>query len=275
MVQLRRCQCHEHRSGGFTLLELLVAVAIIALLLSILLPTLGRARQQARTAVCASNVRQLAIANTAYSSDDKGHYCPAAVRIQTENLHRWHGTRRTVAEPFDPQHGPLVPYLGVEEGIRACPSFREFVTEGEAPFEKGGGGYGYNQAYVGRVLRRKSNNSFELLTDEQGVMSERVRRPAETLMFADTAFAAVARGVIEYSFAEPRFHPQYVHFQARMDPSIHFRHNGQVNVAWCDGHVNRRLRSFTWKSICYDGDPARENLGWFGQNDDNSYFDLE
>ena len=47
------------RSSGFTLIELLVCVAIIAVLIALLLPMLGRVRMSARSAVCASNLRQL------------------------------------------------------------------------------------------------------------------------------------------------------------------------------------------------------------------------
>ena len=60
---------HTRTVAGFTLIELLVVVAIIALLISILLPSLGRARAQARTSLCASRISQLAKSLLIYSED--------------------------------------------------------------------------------------------------------------------------------------------------------------------------------------------------------------
>jgi prepilin-type processing-associated H-X9-DG protein len=259
---------------GFTLVELLVSVSTVALLLSVLVPSLRGAREQARAAVCGSNVRQVTLANTAYAADHGGRYCPGAAGLRSDNLHRWHGIRDASDEPFDADRGPLVVYLGGQARIRVCPSFRSAVRDSPAAFERGCGGYGYNQAYIGRVVRGKTNGSCAVITDRSGVSSERIQRPAGTLMFADAAFAAVAEGVVEYSFAEPRFHAEYVHRRARTDPSVHFRHGERASVAWADGHVSRPRRSFTWDSGLYAGDPERARIGWFGHRDDNSDFDL-
>ena len=252
------------RSDAFTLVELLVTAGLVMLLIGILLPSLSGAREQARSTLCQSNIRQLTMANGLYAQESGGVYVPGASQF-LQNLNRWHGERSTLGEPFASAHGPLIAYLGPDGAIRDCPTFKPETCG----FETGNGGYGYNNAYVGVQTTLNRRGRVIVVSDLAGAVADRVKRPGETLMFTDSAF--VDGLLIEYSFAEPRFHPS---FASRADPSIHFRHAQRANVAWCDGSVRREMRTHTWSSGVYPGDPDRWGIGWFGATDNNSLFDF-
>jgi prepilin-type processing-associated H-X9-DG protein/prepilin-type N-terminal cleavage/methylation domain-containing protein len=246
------------RSAAFTLMELLVVVAVIGLLAAFGLGALPAALGSAQAAACRSNLRQLAAANLAYAADH-GRYVAAAADIAGKNSIRWHGVRSGKA--FDGAKGPLAPYLGgggASAWVRQCPGFR---PEAEGGFEAACGGYGYNALGVGSEICLPGNG----VKTEFGMRPGALARPAATVMFADAAFlkgSGTKAKLIEYSFAEP---PQFAGGGTPW-PSIHFRHRGKANVAWCDGHVSAEILDRT------DGRSAGHALGWFGP-DDNGLFD--
>jgi prepilin-type N-terminal cleavage/methylation domain-containing protein/prepilin-type processing-associated H-X9-DG protein len=97
----------SHRTG-FTLVEMLVVVAILATLLALLMPTLADAAFAARLAACKSNLRQITVAHTNYASEERGWYpYPATEQRQIEGETRW--MLPTGTSPS--QSSMLAPYL--------------------------------------------------------------------------------------------------------------------------------------------------------------------
>jgi prepilin-type N-terminal cleavage/methylation domain-containing protein/prepilin-type processing-associated H-X9-DG protein len=100
-------------SVGFTLVELLVVIGIVALLISILMPALNNARQQANAIKCMSNLRQITLAWHMYSNEHKGKTMPT------------HTTQHFGAGTGDIWVAFLRPYYGATADIRNCPTAPE------------------------------------------------------------------------------------------------------------------------------------------------------
>ncbi len=243
---------------GFTLLELLIVVAIIAVLAGLLLAVLGSTKDKAQATQCVSNLRQLALANLAHVAEHGGQYVQAQER---NNNVRWHGVRKNGKQPFDATQGLLAPYLGGERRVKLCGTFRDALKGGQT-FEASTGGYGYNAAYIGGTWR--DTYRAEFVTN--------VPQPTRTVMFADTALPR-ANGIQEYAYAEPyQWVDRAGKLAGALAPSVHFRHAGRANVAWCDGHVSAEEPTRLGATNLYGGDASKGNIGWFGPEANNGYW---
>lgn len=284
--------------AAFSLIELLVTVAIIAILVGVLLPSLAGARESARGAVCTSNLRQLMLADDLYAADAKDRFAPGSPDGVT-NLMRWHGSRTSAGQAFSAAGGTLTEYLAsggdaASAQVRTCPTFAGTAAQLAASgsgFERSAGGYGYNNSYVGMERRPAGTEPgserevWAIVTDRLGSARGRFETPAATAAFADCAFAAggspATAGLVEYSFLEPRFWPEGP--STRADPSVHFRHGptsragpavpGAAGVVWLDQHVTSERMTKSWSSGFFSADPAALGVGWFGREDDNSMLD--
>ena len=130
--QMGRPDC-QRSLMGFTLLELLTVIAVIAILASILIVALDRVRSKMHDATCVSNLRSIGTALLAYSSD-KGHD-PFPDDIQG-------GYEYWSPAPFLIEK--LAPYLGQERTIWHCPKFvEEFHIDQDEAYENASDMYYY------------------------------------------------------------------------------------------------------------------------------------
>ncbi len=115
----------RRRKSGFTLVELLVVIGIISVLIAILLPALSRARAQAKTVACLSNLRQLYYAFALYVNDNKGKtpWYPGFLAGNAQLPYDW-------IELFRPD------YANIDE-LRFCPAADSSTT----PADSGPGAY--------------------------------------------------------------------------------------------------------------------------------------
>jgi prepilin-type processing-associated H-X9-DG protein len=202
---------------GLTAVELLVVMAMIAILGALLLPALTQAKGSAKTAACKSNLRQLGIALAAYTHDEE--FYPPLQHVDEFWMYGW------------PAH--LLPYADNRFLFRcpAAPAKTEWGLETSAlgfafplnvdawtPFS-----YGYNGVGAGSASRYG-------LGVEAGnkVAAGTVVRPEEMIAIADSDGNGAADA--EIMFYKPPFLPRPPY--APGDP-----HRGGPNVLFCDGHV--------------------------------------
>jgi len=171
------------RGSGFTLIEVLVVVAIIALLVSILLPSLTKAREQAKRTLCASNQHQIGLAMVAYSVDHKntlpyrgwfpytvaeamheslGYGGNVKVLCNLGLLHNWNNAKRSwVGKDWNVIYCPNMYY------VRDVPSGLGSIADADYRFSHGGYDYAVPLCSRGpRDANRRKGGSYPRLGEK-------------------------------------------------------------------------------------------------------------
>jgi prepilin-type N-terminal cleavage/methylation domain-containing protein len=123
---------NKNYARAFTLIELLLVIAIIAILTAMLLPALSRAKQSAQGATCLNNGKQMLLAMTLYTTEFNEFYPPNPDDGNTIPGHNWCSGHAGIgeAEEFnpdvlkDPTRSLLINYLGGNATLFRCPADR-------------------------------------------------------------------------------------------------------------------------------------------------------
>ncbi|EIP99670.1 prepilin-type N-terminal cleavage/methylation domain-containing protein [Opitutaceae bacterium TAV1] len=233
------------RGEAFTLIELLTVIAIIGILAAIIIPTVGRVRESARTAVCLSNVRQIAVAGQMYAADNRDVLVPI--------LERQEGGRRPTWRLL------LAPYIGAGQNhklpkadVFLCPASAATIPPYTGDNEAGGypSSYGINK--TSRLHRYKTELTSE--TDEAKLTTRihSILNPSRLIMVGDigkvtsgtinkTSSAGwvdqqVSTATMINSLGYARF-PDDANFTGGDAWNIFPRHGRKANVAFYDGRA--------------------------------------
>lgn len=232
------CTRHENTSG-FTLVELLVVIGVIAVLMAILLPALNRARGQARRVVCASQLRQLGMAHVMYQESHEGWIVPAMQELGVSEY--WYNTL-----------GPYFEHRNVGMGnehaddigrkILLCPLDKRAYPKMLNPH--GNNPEGWLSYALNSQPTRHVSSRTKIYAGAGGNKLTKLRRPAETMLHADFAYRAWicdSATLTRHQYgSEPGAHYDAMTGYPQQNETVEeaYRHAGRMNVLWADSHVS-------------------------------------
>ena len=226
MIVRKTDRCRS--SSGFTLLELIFAIAIVGILAGVAVNLTKQARMATHKAKCASNLRQLGLAVSFYLHENDNRFPPYAE--QTENGTVWYfGSESGGGGPegerdLDREAGPLYPYIQQVGSIEVCPAFNYNNALYKAKFKGASWGYGYNWKLGGGFRGRNPVHIAQL------------SRPSQVIVFGDCAQANTFQAPA--SPDNPMLEEFYILNETFK--TVHFRHGHGANFLFADGHVETK-----------------------------------
>lgn len=210
------------RTEAFTLIELLTVIAIIAILAAILLPTVQRVRESAKTAKCVSNLRQLGLATINFEME-QGHL---PYGIFPDSRPWWYHLKEYTGAPDDSESSTFSPVI-------ECPS-NQIPTLRDTPAPT----YAANRQVF--VVGSPQHS------DARPITVETIPRPTEVLLLADSTQRSAGSSNTTLNLFPQAAYPAMADVPLPVTgdvdgngsgTSIRYRHSESANVVFADGHV--------------------------------------
>jgi prepilin-type processing-associated H-X9-DG protein len=237
-------------AAAFTLIETLSAIGIIAVLVGLLLPALGRAREVGRGASCAASLHGAALAMTMYLDQNEGSFWPYYEDYKAPNKGRrwWFGYEENGPpanalqrnRPLDRSRGFLSAFMAGEASDLSCSAFPYGTGNYFPKFSPKAGAFGYNTAALaGQDPYSTTGNRLKRLNELIGRLSD-VFALADGIHFDRLDYSSSPP--LKQGFNEPAYiqwqKPSTFGGNAGVNGGYaHYRHAGRANVLFLDAHV--------------------------------------
>jgi type II secretory pathway pseudopilin PulG len=236
---------------AFTLVELLVVVAIVSALVGILLPSMAAARRETRRVVCMSNLRQLGVANQLYLDASNDFFWRYYTTLAAGRLwwfgYEAGGPGTGTNRPLDVSAGVLAKNLDNTERLQ-CPDFNYNDPDLFKKFAHHSASYGFN------LMLGPASTGFPTLR-----RTDFMRRLDSVFVFADGIHFDANPGYNEGHYI------QYSAGASSASGYAHFRHNQLAQFTLMDGHVeSQAVSNEVFKTI--GGGPAANLVARDGTN---------
>lgn len=230
---MRRRECstpvgsnEKHRSNHFTLIELLIIIAIIVILAGMLLPALNKARQMAKMTACRNNLKQIGISMKLYSADYNGMVTPFA---QSAFLQQYCWNALLAVYMAKDIHNDTISYTKVMKTFR-CPNHLELAPHlSSQPIYWSNGSYGITRMLYNLGWGQNSSGKRHY-----GAKVERLKSPGKLIYCGE--YQNYSKG--GYTISSPGNYPvlSYEGFYRMWAPGT-YHGIAKTMVQFVDGHV--------------------------------------
>jgi prepilin-type N-terminal cleavage/methylation domain-containing protein/prepilin-type processing-associated H-X9-DG protein len=218
---------HQVMMHAFTLIELLVVISIISILISILMPALGKARKSARTLTCTNLLRQYGMISEAYSAQNKGYYPPLSQPLPGVSNSSW---------AINPELKALMSVNELADQWwwgrnKVCPDAKAAMVNQ------------WGQTLDGNIARafgmspgKNWSTDKDMLwwNNYRGIRNTDPIQPNRSLWYADAKNAEVTRAGSDYSSYWDLYGDDPSTYYNEM---LAFRHDDRANLVFYDGHA--------------------------------------